>query len=264
MHHDAPRPCQPDAMKFTTAATVVLGGVGLVQALPPAQIFLHPAASSQSDVSITAPEVNAVLSHRLGIQQYETLPKGLAAGSKKGQILFGDVGGDLEDDKPDRMKLVMVVYGGGPQGAFALVCSQTRLADNARTAEVVPSALAKGAPLTLWSPPSPQSWDSLLSIYIGRVVHSLDVTIGSLFGVQDFVARHGANSLLDWASEWESRTEDWVKWAEEKLGIARTMMPQEQYSRWLTSAYVAEPVRYLSEFDVPREKTDALCRPRKR
>lgn len=119
-------------MKLTAAtALVALGGVATVQALPPAQIYLHPApsgASSGQSVGITSAEANAVLSHRLGISKYETLPKGLSAGSRKGQILFGDVGADLDDgqQQEDKMKVVMVVYGAGPQGESSRSCCWLR------------------------------------------------------------------------------------------------------------------------------------------
>lgn len=89
----------------------------------PAQIYVHPALSSSKPVSLTAGEANAVLSHRLGISTYETLPKGLTAGSKKGQIVFGDARGEIGEQQKGP-KVVMVVYGSDGRGPSPLPASR--------------------------------------------------------------------------------------------------------------------------------------------
>lgn len=94
--------------------------------------------------------------------------------------------------------------------------------------------------MTVWSPPAPHSWDALISIYIGRVVHTLDVAVSAIYGLFDFVANRGHGDLAEWAGEWGGRVEDWVRWAAEGVQVPT---PHERWSKILTEYGLADAVR---------------------
>ncbi|KAH9443880.1 hypothetical protein MJO28_013827 [Puccinia striiformis f. sp. tritici] len=174
-----------------------------------ATIYLNQKEDSNSEqqLSLSTSELNAILSHRLNISQFESLPTSLNPTTSKYEAILGNPHSNLpifEDSASSRKRnqLFIALYGNDGQ-------------------TVLPEEFVnRSQKFKIPNPPDTLSFDALISIYIGRIVDSLRVTIDSIGGVKDFIqAYHDGMGLeisnvniLEWAADWADSIPDWINW----------------------------------------------------
>ncbi|CAH7670090.1 hypothetical protein PPACK8108_LOCUS4777 [Phakopsora pachyrhizi] len=195
----------------------------------------HQNQQLPSPVSIGTDELNALLSHNLGISDYETLPESLYPSEKKAQIIFGNHASDLPQLQPvpesERSNLMIIIYGINDSKIFS-----TR-------------SIHQSLHLTLPNPPDSLSFDALISTYIARLINKRKVSIDSIYGIVDFIRAYSdgiggevLDNLKSWVDDWEGDLKEWFDWSERNLvkidttatdNVKGEMMLKEDYSKWL-------------------------------
>jgi len=154
--------------------------------------------------SLSTPEFNAILSHKLNISNFENLPPSLYPSTQKAQLVLGNSHANIPPSTPSQQpKLLIALYGNDGQS-------------------VLPDEfLARSESFSIPNPPDVLSFDALIAVYIGRIVDSLRLPIDSIFGVKDFLLAyhngmglHLPTNIRDWAADWSASLPDWIHWIE--------------------------------------------------
>ena len=223
---------------MTPSSLLVLAGLLLSTSLANGQLaatlFLDEpgrgaADQPQPSAQLSTSELNAILSHKLNISQFENLPASLHPTTQKSQLVLGNPHSDLplSGDHPSASatpKLFIALYGNDGQ-------------------TILPAEfLARSLRFSVPNPPETLSFDALISVYIGRIIDSLHLPIDSIPGVKDFIqAYHDgmglplAQNLLDWAADWPDSIPSWTRWAadlsQSSKNFPESIEPETKFSQ---------------------------------
>ncbi|EFP82439.1 uncharacterized protein PGTG_08395 [Puccinia graminis f. sp. tritici CRL 75-36-700-3] len=204
-------------MDLTKLLTVLLGTLLLLLSLSngqlTAKLYLNEPAGRRPEQqpsqppSLSTSELNAILSHKLNISQFENLPPSLHPTTPKAQLVLGNTYSNLplsagSPSGSGNRKLFIALYGNDGETVLP--------------ADFIARSQMFGVP----NPPETLSFDALISVYIGRIVESMRLPIDSIPGLKDFIqAYHDgmglqlAQNLDDWAADWPDSLSDWKRWA---------------------------------------------------
>jgi hypothetical protein len=102
--------------RFTSAVLLLLPSLASGQLN--AHLYLRTLAPTQTmPVPLSTPELNAILSHRLNISHFESLPASLHPTTPKSQLVLGHTTSDLPQSEPaiQQSKLLVALYGNDGQ-----------------------------------------------------------------------------------------------------------------------------------------------------
>ncbi|MBW0529919.1 hypothetical protein O181_069634 [Austropuccinia psidii MF-1] len=202
-----------------------------------AKVYINNPNLTKTSISLTNPELNALLSYKLNISNFETLPKSLDQSTTKGQIIFGNPHLDLPDVEVEiKSKLILLIYGSDGQNLLPDDFSNLYQSFN------------------LPNPPESICFDALMSTYIGRLVDNFKIPISQVFGVENFLkAYHDGlgggilDNLEDWAQDWTESTSKWIEWGKvfakniENENSNDQIIEKEKYSQWLKNLDSSDP-----------------------
>ncbi|PLW04644.1 hypothetical protein PCASD_26529 [Puccinia coronata f. sp. avenae] len=166
--------------RFTSAVLLLLPSLASGQLN--AHLYLRTLAPTQTmPVPLSTPELNAILSHRLNISHFESLPASLHPTTIKSQLVLGHTTSDLPQSEPaiQQSKLLVALYGNDGQ-------------------TVLPEEfLTTMQSFSIPNPPDTLSFDALMAIYVGRMVDTMRVPLDTMYGVQAFVQAYHDGMGLD-------------------------------------------------------------------
>lgn len=188
--------------RFTSAVLLLLPSLASGQLN--AHLYLRTLAPTQTmPVPLSTPELNAILSHRLNISHFESLPASLHPTTIKSQLVLGHTTSDLPQSEPaiQQSKLLVALYGNDGQ-------------------TVLPEEfLTTMQSFSIPNPPDTLSFDALMAIYVGRMVDTMRVPLDTMYGVQAFVQAYHDGMGLDlranldeWAADWADSIPAWRHW----------------------------------------------------
>ncbi|POV96538.1 hypothetical protein PSHT_15084 [Puccinia striiformis] len=168
------------------------------------------------------------LSHRLNISQFESLPTSLNPTTSKYEAFSAILTLIYRSSKIPLLLenvincslLSMVTMVRVESNTHTYLKRKTHETDYIHTAVLPEEFVNRSQKFKIPNPPDTLSFDALISIYIGRIVDSLRVTIDSIGGVKDFIqAYHDGMGLeisnfniLEWAADWADSIPDWINW----------------------------------------------------